>query len=493
MLAAMAQATRRIRIGCQVTGMIYRHPAVLANMAATVDIISGGRLELGLGAGWNQMECDAYGIDLPPLRERFDRFDEGVEAIVSLLSQPVTTFTGQYVKLTDARCEPKPVQRPHPPVTIGGRGKRRTLRAVARWAQQWNALTESTEQWLELKDVLAGHCAAIGRDVSEITCSVNLRLGPDADPEPVMATAAAYRDAGVDLMILNLPHHMNPAALRPLAEAFGPLAVLVARQPLMQGPAGVGHQRRHAEFGQHAGGRFHLGRPAYRVLPGPVNEALDRRGAGRREFGGDVLAQPRLIAGGPGGVKGLDHGGGHALIEHAAQELPAGREARRAVKHLDVRAEGPQRGGVARRAAAAGEHRDTQAAPGYRGHHRDVGEGYAGRAGDFRQLPLGAWRGGIQVGPQRVRPQPGPPGPERVDRGLRAVDAQHQVRPPHRLGLAVRAGDALGRGYRGVITPDLRPGQEQVACDQRAGLPQAEYGDDHPGHHTRGCSALTLA
>ena len=122
MLAAMAQATRRIRIGCQVTGMVYRHPAVLANMAATVDIISGGRLELGLGAAWNQMECDAYGIDLPPLRERFDRFDEGVEAIVRLLSQTTTTFAGQYVRLTEARCEPKPVQRPHPPVTIGGRG-----------------------------------------------------------------------------------------------------------------------------------------------------------------------------------------------------------------------------------------------------------------------------------------------------------------------------------------------------------------------------------
>ena len=146
MLAALAQATRRIRLGCQVTGMIYRHPAVLANMAATVDIISGGRLELGLGAGWNQMECDAYGIDLPPLRERFDRFDEGVEAIVGLLSQTTTTFAGQYVKLTDARCEPKPVQRPHPPITIGGRGKQRTLRTVARWAQQWNAIAQSPER-----------------------------------------------------------------------------------------------------------------------------------------------------------------------------------------------------------------------------------------------------------------------------------------------------------------------------------------------------------
>jgi F420-dependent oxidoreductase-like protein len=223
MLAAMAQATRRIRLGCQVTGMIYRHPAVLANMAATVDIISGGRLELGLGAGWNQQECDAYGITLPPLRERFDRFDEGVEAIVSLLSQTTTTFAGQYVQLTEARCEPKPVQRPYPPVTIGGRGKKRTLRTVARWAQQWNAITDGPEDWLELKDVLAGHCAALGRDVSEITCSVNLRVEPDADAERAVAEAAAYRDAGVDLVIVGLPHHAKPDSLGPLAEALGSL------------------------------------------------------------------------------------------------------------------------------------------------------------------------------------------------------------------------------------------------------------------------------
>jgi F420-dependent oxidoreductase-like protein len=223
MLAAMAQATRRIRLGSQVTGMIYRHPAVLANMAATVDIISGGRLEIGLGAGWNQLECDAYGIDLPPLRERFDRFDEGTEAIVRLLSQATTTLTGQYVQLTDARCEPKPVQRPHPPVTIGGRGKQRTLRTVARWAQQWNAIVADPQDWLELKEVLAGHCAAVGRDVNEITCSVNVRIDPDAGLDPVLAAVAAYRDAGVDLVILNLPHHAKPGSLEPLAEALGSL------------------------------------------------------------------------------------------------------------------------------------------------------------------------------------------------------------------------------------------------------------------------------
>src|SRR3954447_8652304 len=101
MLAAMAQATRRIRIGCQVTGMIYRHPAVLANMAATIDVISGGRLELGLGAGWNQQECDAYGIALPPLRERFDRFDEAVEVIGKLLTETNADPDGRHYQLKD--------------------------------------------------------------------------------------------------------------------------------------------------------------------------------------------------------------------------------------------------------------------------------------------------------------------------------------------------------------------------------------------------------
>jgi F420-dependent oxidoreductase-like protein len=219
MIAAMAQATRRIRIGCQVTGMIYRHPAVLANMAATVDIISGGRLELGLGAGWNQMECDAYGIELPPLRERFDRFDEGVEAIVLLLTEPVSNFAGEHVRLTDARCEPKPVQRPHPPITIGGSGPKRTLRTTARWAQQWNMIVRGDiSEWVAAKAVLASHCAEIGRDVGEITCSVNLRVEDDIDA--AVAQAAAYRDAGVDLAVLGLPLHAKPEMLAPLAAAL---------------------------------------------------------------------------------------------------------------------------------------------------------------------------------------------------------------------------------------------------------------------------------
>jgi len=223
-LSALAQATHRIRIGCQVNGMIYRHPAVLANMAATLDIIAEGRFILGLGAGWNQMECDAYGIALPPLKERFDRFDEGVQAIVGLLSNETTTFDGQYVKLTDARCEPKSVQRPYPPITIGGKGPKRTLRAVATWASEWNVIGLDPQAWLELKDVLLAHCAELGRDPSEITCSTNVLIGSADDIGRAAESAAAYGEAGIDLVVINLPHRASPKLLEPIAERFGQLS-----------------------------------------------------------------------------------------------------------------------------------------------------------------------------------------------------------------------------------------------------------------------------
>src|SRR4051794_39650268 len=200
MLAARAQATQRIRIGCQVTGMVYRHPAVLANMPATIDVISDGRLELGVGAGWNQEECDAYGITLPPLRERFDRFDEGVEALVMLLTQETSTLDGRYVQLHEARCEPKPVQQPHPPITIGGNGPNRTLRTVARFAQQWNSLA-GIDEWPSVRETLHQRCAEIGRDPSTIECSVNLWFDPNQDVARLGQTAAAFSAAGADIGI----------------------------------------------------------------------------------------------------------------------------------------------------------------------------------------------------------------------------------------------------------------------------------------------------
>ena len=219
MLAAMAQATRRIRIGCQVSGMIYRHPAVLANMAATIDIISNGRLDIGLGAGWNQQECDAYGIALPPLKERFDRFDEGVEAIVMLLSNQHSTLDGRYVQLQSARCEPKPVQRPHPPITIGGNGPTRTLRTVARFAQQWNSVA-GLEHWPAIRDTLVERCGEIGREPSSIEYSVNLRYDADQGPSGLAEQAAGFAGAGADIGIVYLPVPHSPDVLEPIAHAL---------------------------------------------------------------------------------------------------------------------------------------------------------------------------------------------------------------------------------------------------------------------------------
>jgi F420-dependent oxidoreductase-like protein len=220
---ALAQATKRIRVGVLVTVNVYRHPAVLANMAATLDVISNGRLELGIGAGWYQEECDAFGIELPPLKERFDRFDEAVEVIVKLHSDTESDFQGKHYQLTAARCEPKPVQRPHPPIVIGGGGEKRTLRAVARRAQHWNFPGGGVEVLEAKRKVLEEHCGRIGRDPSEIMTSTHLRL----DPNNIQATvdeAAALAEAGLDLGIVYLPPPHTPAILEPLAEALAPLA-----------------------------------------------------------------------------------------------------------------------------------------------------------------------------------------------------------------------------------------------------------------------------
>jgi F420-dependent oxidoreductase-like protein len=217
--AALAQATRRLRVGVLVTGNVYRHPAVLANMAASLDVISDGRLEFGIGAGWNEQECDAYGIDLPPLRERFDRFDEALAVIVALFTETEANFDGRYYRLVDARCEPKPVQRPHPPIVIGGSGEQRTLRSVARFADHWNVPGGGVDVFAAKREVLAKHCATIGRDVDEITTSTHLRL----DPKNVHATvdeAAAFAAAGLDLGIVYLPPPHTPAVLEPLATAL---------------------------------------------------------------------------------------------------------------------------------------------------------------------------------------------------------------------------------------------------------------------------------
>jgi F420-dependent oxidoreductase-like protein len=223
MLAALAQATRRLRLGTLVTGIHYRHPAVLAKMAASIDIISNGRLELGIGAGWNEEESGAYGIELGGLRERFDRFEEACQVLIGLLSQETTDFSGTYYRLTSARCEPKGPQRPHPPICIGGSGERRTLRIVARYAQHWNFALGTPEEFAHKRDVLFAHCRDIGRDPEEITLSSHVWLNPEKGVGQTVDDVAALAEEGLDLAIIYLLPPYTPAVLAPLAEALAAL------------------------------------------------------------------------------------------------------------------------------------------------------------------------------------------------------------------------------------------------------------------------------
>lgn len=221
-LTALAQATRRLRLGTLVTGIHYRHPAVLANMAATLDIVSGGRLELGIGAGWNTEESGAYGIELGSPAERSDRLEEACEVLTGLLGpQEKTSFKGRYYELTDAMCNPKPVQQPHPPICIGGSGEKRTLRTAARFAQHWNFVGGTVEQFRHARDVLHQHCADIGRDPAEILLSSHVQF--TGDPAQTAANAAALGEAGVELGIVNLRRPYTVAQLEPLANALAAL------------------------------------------------------------------------------------------------------------------------------------------------------------------------------------------------------------------------------------------------------------------------------
>ncbi|MEV6028123.1 LLM class F420-dependent oxidoreductase [Streptomyces sp. NPDC052036] len=216
-LAALAQATRRLRMGTLVTGIHYRHPAVLANMAATLDVISGGRLELGIGTGWNQEESHAYGIELGTPRQRSDRFEEACEVLTALLGPDRTaTFKGAYYELTDARCNPKPIQRPHPPLCLGGSGEKRTLRTAARFAQHWNFDTGTPEQFRRARDVLRRHCGSVGRDPAEIRLSAQVRY--TGDPAKTAADAAAFAAEGAELAVVYLPLPYSPHVLEPLAD-----------------------------------------------------------------------------------------------------------------------------------------------------------------------------------------------------------------------------------------------------------------------------------
>ncbi|HXH23545.1 MAG TPA: TIGR03560 family F420-dependent LLM class oxidoreductase [Dehalococcoidia bacterium] len=170
-LVHVAENTSRIRFGTLVCSMTFRHPALVARMAAGIDRLSGGRFILGIGAGWNVPEHEAFGIPFPPLKERMDILEDSAAIITGLWREPSFTFKGRVFELKDARLNPKPAQSPAP-LLIGGGGERRTLRAVARYASEWNVTPMPIERYRQKVAALEGHCAAAGRDPSTIARSM---------------------------------------------------------------------------------------------------------------------------------------------------------------------------------------------------------------------------------------------------------------------------------------------------------------------------------
>lgn len=221
--AALAARTSRVRCGSLVYSVGYRHPAVIANAMATLDQMSGGRITLGLGAGWHQTEYDAYGIPFPSVGVRLRQLDEAIQCIRGLLTQDVTNFAGEFFTLTDARCEPKPVQE-RLPIWVGGGGEKVTLRIAARHADGWNVPFIAPDTYAHKMGVLHAHCADAGRDPATITKAVNVGLAWSEDdleaqfgggmsqfvrpgvlmgsPQEMVDRIGAYRDAGAEWVII---------------------------------------------------------------------------------------------------------------------------------------------------------------------------------------------------------------------------------------------------------------------------------------------------
>ncbi len=180
MHAALACTTSRVRCGSLVYSIGYRHPAILAKAITAIDLLSGGRAEMGIGAGWAKVEYDAYGIEFPGPKVRLDQLEEGIQCLRGLLHDDVTDFAGQYFTLTNARNEPRPVQAKLP-IWIGGGGEKRTLKIAAQHADGWNVPFIGPDVFAHKRSVLHAFCDSVGRDPAEIRCAVNLGIASDED------------------------------------------------------------------------------------------------------------------------------------------------------------------------------------------------------------------------------------------------------------------------------------------------------------------------
>jgi F420-dependent oxidoreductase-like protein len=211
-LTALLVESRRLRGGLMVTANTFRHPSVLAKMVTTLDVISEGRVDVGLGAGWFEEEHRQYGLPLPPLGERMRRLDEACQVLKALWTTPRATFDGAYYQLRAAIHEPKPIQRPHPPLMIGTRGERVGLRLVARHAQGWNMATGSADEFRTKSALLDRYSEEIGRAPAAIERS--MQFLPDAMEGDVVGRARGFLAAGATHLIFSVPTPYSEAGVR---------------------------------------------------------------------------------------------------------------------------------------------------------------------------------------------------------------------------------------------------------------------------------------
>lgn len=212
-LGFLAGRTERIRLGLLVTGVTYRHPGLVAKIVATLDVLSGGRAQLGLGAAWYEREHRGLGVPFPPLGERFERLEEALRIVHQMWSDDDGPFRGRHYQLAETLCVPRPLQSPRPPILVGGGGERKTLRLVARYADACNLVATSPEAIAHKLSVLDRHCEQAGRDPAEISRTILvLGVNPADHPDRFVGSMEPYARMGVDLVAVP-PLGDDPAAM----------------------------------------------------------------------------------------------------------------------------------------------------------------------------------------------------------------------------------------------------------------------------------------
>lgn len=200
-LAFAAAKTERLRFRTLVTGVTYRHPGLLAKTVTTLDVLSGGRAELGIGAAWYEREHLGLGVPFPPLAERFERLEEALQICLQMWSENNGPYVGTHYQLAETLCSPPPVSSPRPRIMIGGGGERKTLRLVAKYGDACNFFAGAAEVVHKL-EVLHRHCDEVGRDPAEIEVTTRLDVPEEAEPGAILAEAEALAEAGVDTVVI---------------------------------------------------------------------------------------------------------------------------------------------------------------------------------------------------------------------------------------------------------------------------------------------------